>query len=412
MVNNNNRYDLSERLIHFFRDVDTDTDDAPPTPEWWSYSSVQEDTFLPAEFLLRHAIRQGRLWATWSIRRGKRTIYGLRPAVCFTEMPIPAFIEASQSRAAKGEAMSSYALVFPKPATFKAGARPVIYGLSGDAWASGGADGGPRIFNEGTLPLAEQFRYVAYDPTKRSLDWTHEREWRWPLDQKPWENDGSPPSESDDLPGLNIDHPSLQGLGVIVHTATSAQHVVFDILTKVDRGDISEDQYQFVLADETIPNWKDLRDPADLDQVISDNLVTLDPYFRADYIGAGSIIDELSDAVERRSPPPGHDGSPERGGCWLWLLDNRVPFVRALVKTGRAKVSKSGKYLVEVSRFNATRSLRDREEMTKILSVDLLHNFGIRANYFSVLEKFDPDEVPFYNGDELDDRFFYNCNWS
>ena len=31
------------------------------------------------------------------------------------------------------------------------------------------------------LSLNEQFRYVTYSPTGRwRVDWTHEREWRWP----------------------------------------------------------------------------------------------------------------------------------------------------------------------------------------------------------------------------------------
>ncbi|MBY3088882.1 DUF4427 domain-containing protein [Rhizobium laguerreae] len=34
--------------------------------------------------------------------------------------------------------------------------------------------------------------------------------------------------------------------------------------------------------------------------------------------------------------------------------------------------------------------------------------FGVHATYFSVLGSDDPDRVPFYNGDELDNRKFYN----
>lgn len=216
MISNNRRYDLSNSLIHFFRDIDQDASDAPAAPEDWGHSSVVEDCDLPAAFLQRHAIRQGRLWATWSVRSGKRTIYGPRPAVCFTEMPIPAFIEASRIRASKGEKMSSYALVLPKVAVFRDGGRPVIYGLSQNAWpkTNGGRD--MRLFAEETLPSKEQYRYVSFDPTKGSLDWSHEREWRWPLEAYTSNGDGSPPGSSEEIPGFDLDQKSMWGLGVIV----------------------------------------------------------------------------------------------------------------------------------------------------------------------------------------------------
>lgn len=135
MVINNNRYDLSDRLIHFFRRVDLAGDTAPAWPEDPGYASISESEVLQPAFLLRHAIRMGRLYATWSIRKGRRTIHGKRPVVCFTEMPIAAFIEGGRFREAKGQAMSPYGLVFPKAAAFRTGARPVIYGLTGDATA-------------------------------------------------------------------------------------------------------------------------------------------------------------------------------------------------------------------------------------------------------------------------------------
>ena len=47
------------------------------------------------------AIRNGRLWATWSYRNNAGTIYGSSPAVCFTEMPIAAFLESGELRATK-----------------------------------------------------------------------------------------------------------------------------------------------------------------------------------------------------------------------------------------------------------------------------------------------------------------------
>src|SRR5579862_4500707 len=160
MTGNNARYDLSDRLIHFFRSVDSSRLDSPVMPEDWGPSSMEnpDEPFSPF-FLMRNAVRQGRLWATWSVRRRRRTIYGPDPAVCFTEMPIAAFVEAGLARAKRGEAMSPYGLVFPKTALFRLGARPVIYGLSGDV--NTGIDGaGARMIASTQLPPREQFRYV------------------------------------------------------------------------------------------------------------------------------------------------------------------------------------------------------------------------------------------------------------
>jgi len=368
---------------------------------------------MPAGFLLRHAIRQGRLWATWSVRGGRRTIYGPRPAVCFSEMPIPAFIEASLARAAKGEKMSSYALVLPKTAIFRVGGRPVIYGLSNDTWPSRGDDGGIRQFAEDALPSSEQYRYVSFDPTKGTLDWTHEREWRWPLDQAPYEGDGSPPDTSDDLPGLTLDHAIMRGLGVIVGTEVEAQRIIYDILTKVDRGDISKDHYEFVLAHEAVPDWNELRDYDEMEEALASNVIALDPYFSTSMADAEVLeaqLDARASEIERKTPS---DASSlyEDGGCWLWLNDNRDPLVRALVHTQRIIVSQSGKYLLQLPQIDPRRSLRQREEMISALAGELKDANGVAATYFSVLNSKDPDEVPYYNGDRLDDHFFYNVNW-
>lgn len=178
LPNNNLRFDLSDRLIHFFRDVDVEGDSAPDMPEHFAFNSFVEGTTYPAFFLLRSAIRSQRLWATWSMRNGERTIYGRRPAICFTEMPLAAFLETSVARSLKKQAISSYALSFRKTALFDAGANPVIYGLT-DRFATlpSGKGGGRRVFPSRILAPAEQYRYVTYAPTARKpIDWSHERE--------------------------------------------------------------------------------------------------------------------------------------------------------------------------------------------------------------------------------------------
>lgn len=413
-ASNNRRYDLSDRLIHFFRDIDISSNDAPVTPEHWGYSSIPEDVDMPAFFLLRHCIRQGRIWATWSFRGGQRTIYGPRPAVCFTEMPIAAFLETSRDRLAKGQAISSYALVLPKRSTFGAGARPVIYGLSTRAWVKTDPTSGERRFPDSALPSDEHYRYVSYDPTSGKLDWTHEREWRWPSDETPWSDpDDIPPSDSDEIPGLAMDAPVLQGIGVIVRTAEEADRIVYDILTKVDRGDIGEDHYQFILAIETIPDWGILRDPDDLEAVIYSNVVDLAAYFVGRKNDDGLMVAELDRIAQEVESTTlvSTDDFHEFGGCWLWLRDNRHPIVRALVRLGRAEVSKDGRYLVDLPAINSSRPLHQRQEMIDAVAAQLEAEYSLPGTYYAVLNSWDFEAIPSYHNDDLADDFFYNFNF-
>ncbi|WP_010517832.1 DUF4427 domain-containing protein [Komagataeibacter oboediens] len=412
---NNRRYDLSDRLIHFFRDINILSDDAPATPEHWGYSSIPEDVEMPAFFLLRHAIRQGRLWATWSYRGEERTIYGPRPAVCFTEMPIAAFVEASRARKAMGQAISSYALVFPKRALFADGARPVIYGLSVPAMAYRDSLTGERRFSEDVLPLREQYRHVAFDPLSGRLDWTHEREWRWPSNEAPIiDLDGIPPGDSNALPGLELDVQTMRGIGVIVSTTEEADRVAHDILTKVDRGDLSENHYQFILAANAIPNWSALRDPSEIEDAIHDNIVDLAPYFICSRDEAEQIaakIDRIAQDVETHTTKSSDGYCSERGGCWLWLRNNRHSIVRALIRLGRAVVNGEGRYLVHLPSIDPSRPLRQRQEMINEVAARLDHDYAVPGNYFAVLNSWNPNKIPSYHNDYLADEFFYNFNY-
>lgn len=412
---NNRRYDLSDRLIHFFRDIDISSDDAPATPEHWGYSSIPEDVDMPAFFLLRHAVRQGRLWATWSYRGGERTIYGPRPAVCFTEMPIAAFVEASRDRQAMGQAISSYALVFPKRPLFVTGARPVIYGLSSPARAHTDPYTGERRFSEDALPLREQYRYVAFDPSSGRLDWTHEREWRWPSEEAPIiDPDGIPPEDSNALPGLELDVQAMQGMGVIVGTPEEADRVLHDVLTKVDRDDLNENHYQFILATNAIRNWTALRDPSDIEDAIHAKIVDLAPYFnvrRKEAEQMAAEIDRIALNVDSRTTNSSDGYYPELGGCWLWLRDNRHPIVRALIRLGRAVVNGEGRYLVDLPLIDPSRPLRQRQEMIEEVARELFQNYKLPGTYFAVLNSWSPDAIPNYHNDDLADDFFYNFSY-
>ena len=95
-MNNNERCDLNDRLIHFFRPLDAEDPSFPGLPEYLGFNNEDiGDCKYSALFLLRCCIRNDKLWATWSYRGNARSVYGPNPAVCFTEMPFAAFVETA-----------------------------------------------------------------------------------------------------------------------------------------------------------------------------------------------------------------------------------------------------------------------------------------------------------------------------
>lgn len=325
MASNSYRFDLSDRLIHFFRDIDTGSGNSPSMPEHFAFNNFVEGEIYPAFFLLRTAIRMHRLWATWSIRDGVRTIYGPRPAVCFSEMPLAAFLESSRKRETKDKKMSSYGLTFNKVRLHDCGANPVIYGLSNrHAKLPKGEDGNQRLINNGLLPLAEQYRYVTYAPAPEvRIDWTHEREWRWPFSgdfdkiESELEEFGVI-SDASDIPGLDISSKKLAGIGIMVKTSTEAQYVTHDILTLIDRKEVGRYHFQHVLITDLLPPTAELYDPAKVQEATCKACVDFDEHFdfpKKQVEHADAEFKELAESIERNSGPilPGQVGE-----CWLW----------------------------------------------------------------------------------------------
>ena len=196
------RIDMTEWVLHFIHDNNLEnepTDDAIPYEDYgtmayhmdpainyrfsdWDYMD-QYGGFSPgasAFHVLLKIISDGHIRATWAFRNGRPTIYGPRAAVCVTEMPLYALVDYAKRR--EPTSVGGYAVGLLKSEFFAAGGRPVIYGLSTEGaiqyrshrkW--------PRILDEAHgIAEAEQYRYVttALD-SKRPIDWTHEREWRW-----------------------------------------------------------------------------------------------------------------------------------------------------------------------------------------------------------------------------------------
>ena len=198
----NQRLDLSNWLIHFIHDANPDNDPlnwkddftiVPASyidgnPVFFDLDEFDEDLvpYSPAFQVLLKILNDGFIRANWSFRQGKATIYGPNPAVCFTEMPLYALIEYANQRGKK-DLTNSYGIAILKSEMFAAGARPVIYGLSGPHVESKKGDlyfgqGMRSLSSESGIGLLEQYRYVATNiDGSRRIDWMHEREWRWPL---------------------------------------------------------------------------------------------------------------------------------------------------------------------------------------------------------------------------------------
>lgn len=383
------------------------------------WQNLYEDTFLPASFMLRAALRNGRLWATWSMRNGVRTVYGPSPAICFTEMPIAAFLQTGRARWKSGQAMSPFALVFPKEALYRLGALPVISGVaSGANFAASYDVAGNRMLPESIIPSVEQFRYVKFDiGGTKNIDWTHEREWRWPcradfsiLNQK-IQHFGTV-SSWDEIPGLDFYLAGISGIGVIVETGEQAKLVVSDMLTLVDSGQATAETFGFVMASKLLPTPNHLQSPENIAQAIANAMVNLDPYFSQPQAACEALSNRFGELVRQVEDSAGAPSNGEFGGCWLWLHDNASPLTRALLRTERAFVSRDGRYLASLYEFSDSRGLREREAMASRLASMVRAEFETSCGYFSVLCSDNPTSVPFYADDFDEDIGFFNCSWN
>ena len=148
--------------------------------------------------ILRRIIHDGFVKSGWSFRGDSPTIYGPYSTVCFTEMPLYALIDYANKRGRYSGYVAQYGIAFKRKELFAAGARSVIYGLSGNKYEAKGSD---KYYNAGFRALSErcgigreeQYRYVHTDLNREPpIDWTFEREWRLAIKDSRW----------GDIPGL------------------------------------------------------------------------------------------------------------------------------------------------------------------------------------------------------------------
>jgi hypothetical protein len=317
-------------------------------------------------------------------------------------MPIAAFIEAGNAGASKGQAMSPIALVLPKHDVHAAGARPVIYGLSAAYEIPKGDDGEERLLPEAALPLVEQYRHVtlcAYG----SVDWTHEREWRWAYRGVLPPSDGTPPIDGRDLPGLDL---KFTGMGVVVRTRGQAWKVLHDVLVRRDRG--ASGRYAFILVAEDVPSLTALRDPAEVQNALGAAAIDLEPFFEMPRSRRAALVAAFRQCVADVSRSGLPSMGREEGGCWLWIADPADEMTRALVLSGLATVNEDDRYLVRVDAFEPWRPLYQREELTRRLAAFMKARHGLDATYHSVLGSEDPDGIPHYSDPPFENRLHFN----
>ncbi|WP_339443028.1 DUF4427 domain-containing protein [Pseudomonas hunanensis] len=410
---NNIRFDLSDYLIHFFRDVDQCSSEGILFPEHVRFNNVVESSVLDSLFLMRCALRHNKIFATWSYRNERPTIYGRSPAVCFTDMPLAAFVQASNERQARGENVGRYAFMIPKTAMFSIGARPVIYGLSQDARERRDTHCF-RVLEADVLPIGEQYRYVAYSiGDVRTIDWTHEREWRWCYqgDESHFAPDGELVETLAEMPGLSLGNSGITGMGVLVQEREDVPKIVYDILTLVDAGIISQSMISFVIPLCDVEQHGAIQDPSRVSDLINAHSIDLSDYFSISEARVDEINNEV-DCIIRSITMSVGDESIERGEgggkSWVWLPDNTSDLVRALIASDRLIVSTEGRYLLDISSFDSV-PYGLEEHYCKCVALGLATEFEVNATYFTVQGSESCDGIPYYMGLDDLDHPFYNC---
>lgn len=406
------RFDLSDYLIHLFRDVDQSSGENILFPDYPNFNNIDQSDKLDSRFLMRCALRHHRIFATWSHQAGEPTIYGRSPVVCFTDMPLAMLVSNFSRLPVWGGKNGCYALLFPKAALHAIGARPVIHGLSQTPWERAGSE--PyRILNDHLLPLIEQYRYVADSGWgERRIGWTHENEWRWPYrgEQSHFDDNGDLVESLSEMPGFDWTQTQITGAGVLVQNQEDVAKIVHDILTLVDAGAVDRSMFRFVIPLSAIEQHEGLHDPAHVSDLINEHAVDLAPWFAI----ADEKVKQISATVDRiirkefaASTAIERNRDDGYGKSWVWIVDNDSPLVRALVASDRIMLSEGGRYLLDLADFDTSDGFE--EHHCKAVAASLAAEFGVETSYFTVRGSTSPHGIPSYTGFFFDDTHpFFN----
>lgn len=439
------RIDLSDTLIHFVSELDMSSADYNMSEmhpkEYTVNGDIVEDNLLSPFFILRRIIRNLQLISTWSYRKGSRTIYGDFPAVCFTEMPIAEFVKTSIDRSLKGQKISNYALIFDKKEMFTLGARPVIYGNSQEVNVVNA--GFTKKLSPAIYDDKELYRYVAYklDRLPYPIDWTHEREWRWPnydyeyypIDQAIWGDEEDCDVELNELlqqressriefHGLNLEKINLSNIGIIIKTEEQARLVIRDILTLIDSQIISKSLFGYILFFNKLEqNLDKLYDKSYVNSIIKSGLIEIEKFFDVDKSYLTTVQEKINKICSEFSGYNKFDKQHQgwqNGISYPCLNDNQIPLTRALVELGYMMVTKLGRYLVDLPILQPTECLENNEKFVReVLNPRLEEEFDVKLTYYSVgdslqkisIKDIGINDVPFYT-EPNDDEWNYAHN--
>jgi len=389
---------IFSRVAHYFRNVDLSSDSSPDfIPEgFWSGCCV-EAPYWPARILLREAIRSHHIWATFGIRGGRETINGSQPAVCFSGFNVADLIAIRDGLSPADEHATQYAITFPIRSAEQMGAEQVVRG--GNLRAFLQKESGLRFVPERQV-VRKMFRYIDVQ-----LDLFREQpsqpEWRWPYtgnyrrEIAEIEEEGF---ETNSIPGLDLAQENRSGIGVVVSTEADALRLQYDILSLIDQGLVSQSHFDHLLVCDLLPVSLSGLTGAKVNAAVT---AACFDFKSCLVISDEAEIAALKDFSARvfdleRSTPESE--VREVGGCWVYFLDNTHPYVRALVKSGRVVVNKTGRYLGKLVELNCDRDLRARQNIVEVLCEQLQEAHGVVCSYYSVRNSWHPDDDPAYCG--------------
>lgn len=384
------------RMAHYFRAVNILGASCPEFfPESFP-SYCQFDDEWSGELLLRLAVRMHHIWPTYGVRDGIRTIQGEHPAVCFTSFSMADLIAVRDGFTAQNGTVTQYAITFPITAALKGGIQPVVQCLNGQASLLDGSS------LEGvTQDDAEnQYRYVSDQTTPPSQRSTHP-EWRWRYPgnyRRSIEKIEANGFEDNIIPGLKITQKKWSGLGIVVPDRETASRLQYDVLTLIDQGLVSEEQFDHILVCDQLPATLEGLDEQALHAAFSGACFDFKSCRDVPAFKAGLAAMDFSTHLIVLEGSTARATEREHGGCWLWFEDNSHPYVRKLVRAGRVKPNNKGRYLASLDELDKNRDLRERQDIVLALSEQLREKYGVKSSYFSVKYSYSPDDDPAYAG--------------
>lgn len=385
------------RMAHYFRDVDLLSDSRPEfVPETFSSNCWYDGDQWPAHFLQRVAVRSSFIWATFGVRDRERTVHGSHPAVCCTSFHIADLIAAQGGTPSECGSATQYALTFPVEQAEQGGFKKVAHWSQGRAYLQ---DGTPLELN-GHEVVENQFRFVSSQQNLLSQA-SQRSEWRWQYPHNyrraiaKVEAEGL---ESTTIPGLMLTQKKWSGIGVIVPTMLEARRLQYDIFSLIDRKVVSDTHFDHILVCDKLPPSVDGFDTEQLQAAFSSACFDFKSALEVSDLMAHSAQLDFSSRVLILEGTTPRGPTKEIGGCWLCFQDNTHPYVRALIKAGRVRVNKLGRYLASLDELDLRRDLRERQQIAQQLAKELREKHGIASSYFSVLNSQRPDDLPFFCG--------------